>query len=154
MTATELQAQIYTRRMHKKVCSDQGRRSGNRHVDTCCRLWRSSGHDRQHFHEHCFYRFVAVERRFQDASVSAKDLRRKNVSIVLQTSLGQSYVVGFTWEVANADILWQAMFLPFVDVTFVVGKGKQSRPLPKKRNAVSGQSLTWWCIRIIMLSDR
>ena len=33
ITVTELQAQNCTRHMHKKVCSDQGRRSGNRHVD-------------------------------------------------------------------------------------------------------------------------
>ena len=34
------------------------------------------------FDEHCFYGFVAAERRFRDVSISAKDLRRKNVSIV------------------------------------------------------------------------
>ena len=96
-------------------------------------VWASCvGHDQHHFREH--YLWVCCSRTmfpgcFRLCKNSPTEERLDRTS----DGLGQGYVVWFTWEVTSADILWQATFLLFVDVTFVfvIGKGKQ---FTKKKN--------------------
>ena len=108
-------------------------------IYACCQSWPSVGHDRQHFREHCFYGCVAVERRFQDVSISVKILRRKNVSIilVLQTSMGgptlccRIHMPGNNKRWYPMTAMFFFCFVLFCAFCFGIGKGKQ---FTKKKN--------------------